>query len=170
MEAIPTEIDAEHKATLAQARKNANVCLLQVDRGTSHAFLTKLIDNRVLDALRAELCVPHIGAAPRKVDQQRTGGCEVRCPVDLPGRFIEFVSRVCLRRTQLKDDAIRHAAPEAGAIRQPQPTLKGDTHGPLDDLLRPETLKLLRQIDPDTRRAGGKKCVGHSAWPPDSIK
>ena len=66
VEAIPTEIDAEHKATLAQARKNANIGLLQVDRGTSHAFLTKLIDNRVLDALRAELCVPHIGAAPAK--------------------------------------------------------------------------------------------------------
>ena len=137
METIATEIDAEHQAALAQASKNANIGLLKVDRGTSHAFLAELIDNRVLDALRTELCVPHIGAAPGKVDQQRTGGCEVRCPVDLSRRFIELVSRVCLRRTQLKDDAIRHAAPEAGPIRQPQPTFKGHTHRALDDLLRP---------------------------------
>ena len=170
MEAIPTEIDAEHKATLAQARKNANIGLLQVDRGTSHAFLTKLIDNRVLDALRAELCVPHSGAAAGKVDQQRTGGCKVRCPVDLPRLDIEFVSRVCLSRTQLKNDAIRHADPEAGPIRQPQPAFKGDTHGPLDDLLRPETLKLLRQINPDTRGTRREECVVHRVWLPVSIK
>ena len=78
MEAIATEIDTEHKAALAQARKNANIGLLQVDRGR-HTFLAELIDNRVLDALRAELCVPHIGAAAGKVDQQRT--VAARCAV-----------------------------------------------------------------------------------------
>jgi hypothetical protein len=111
VETIATEIDTEDKTALAQASSYPHIWLLQIDRGTPQTSLPELIDNSVLNALRAELRISNICATPGKVDQQRTVGCEVRCPVDTPRRLIDLVTRVCLGRTQLEDDAIRHAAP-----------------------------------------------------------
>jgi hypothetical protein len=157
VETFATEIDPENQTALAQASRDPDIWLLQIDRGTPQAFLPELIDNSVLNALRAELCISNVCATSGKVDQQRAVGAEMRRPIDTPCSLIQLVARACRRGTQLEDDAIRHAAPKAGPIPQSYSALEGHTDGPLDDLLSPQTLKFLSQIDPDTRGTGREK-------------
>ena len=69
VEAIAAELMPSTRRPLLKRAKREHRAASGRPRGV-HAFLAELIDNPVLDALRAELCVPHISATPGKIDQR----------------------------------------------------------------------------------------------------
>ena len=116
MQAVARQVDRDRDGAAGRMHIDAKRWRIAVDGGPRPRPLAKLVDDRVLDSLRAELRMRHAGNAAGEVDGERAVGVHVRAPVSLADSCVKRVGVRNRKPCDLPKHAKAQARLEAGAV------------------------------------------------------
>ena len=127
VQAVARQVDRDRDGATRRVHIDAEPWRIAVDGGPRPRPLAKLVDDRVLDSLRAELCMRHAGNAPGEVDGECAVDVHVRAPVDLADSCVERAGVCNGKSRDLPEHPKAQARLEAGTVCARQLRFAGDS-------------------------------------------